>query len=128
MTQLQTLLNETLIQTKHVENAAILNIKDAKVAASTAGFNVSPQLSHILIDAFKNPSLTRKEGLYFQDVGYKCVRADEYSIYAKNGDQGLIVVKTNTYILVATYREGMFPSLCVETVEKLGDYFKTKGK
>ncbi|XP_069092132.1 profilin-4 [Pleurodeles waltl] len=128
MIHLQSLLNEALILTKHVENAAILNIKEAKVAASTAGFNVSPQLIHILIDAFKNPSLTRKEGLYFQDVGYKCVRADQYSVYAKNVDQGLIVVKTNAYILVATYREGMFPSVCVEAVEKLGDYFKTKGK
>ncbi|XP_069461964.1 profilin-4 [Ambystoma mexicanum] len=128
MSQLQSLLYESLILTKHVENAALLRIKDTKVAASTPGFNVQPQQAHMLIDAFKNSSLTRKEGLYFQNLGYKCVRADAQSIYGKYMDQGLVVVKTKTYVLVATYREGMFPSVCVEAVEKLGDYFKTKGK
>lgn len=38
-------------------------------------------------------------------------------------DGGLIVVKTKTFILVATYKAGMYPSVCVEAVEKLG---KTK--
>lgn len=35
-------------------------------------------------------------------------------------DGGLVVVKTKTFILVATYRMGMYPSVCVEAVEKLG--------
>lgn len=29
-------------------------------------------------------------------------------------------MKTKTFILVATYRVGMYPSVCVEAVEKLG--------
>ena len=29
-------------------------------------------------------------------------------------------MKTRTFILVATYRVGMYPSVCVEAVEKLG--------
>lgn len=33
---------------------------------------------------------------------------------------GVIVVKTNLYLLVATYTEGMYPSVCVEATEKLG--------
>ena len=38
----------------------------------------------MLLDAFKNPSHTREEGLYFDDYQYKCVRADRNSIYGKN--------------------------------------------
>ena len=32
----------------------------------------------------------------------------------------MVVVKTNLYLLVATYTEGMYPSVCVEAAEKLG--------
>lgn len=38
-----------------------------------------------LVNGFaKNPLQTRREGLYFKEKDYKCVRADDYSLYAKN--------------------------------------------
>lgn len=38
-----------------------------------------------LVNGFaKNPLKTRREGLYFKEKDYKCVRADDYSLYAKN--------------------------------------------
>lgn len=43
-------------------------------------------------------------------------------------NEGLVLVKTEMYIICATYTRGMYPSVCVEAVEKLGDYFKSKGK
>lgn len=43
MNQLQALLNDSLLRTKHVENAAIINIKERKVCASTFGFHVRDQ-------------------------------------------------------------------------------------
>uniref|UniRef100_A0A8C3KQ64 Profilin n=1 Tax=Calidris pygmaea TaxID=425635 RepID=A0A8C3KQ64_9CHAR len=126
MNRLQALLNDSLIGTKHVENAAIIHIKERKVYASTLGFTVRDQRA--LISTFsKNLLQVRKGGLYFNDNYYKCVRADEHSIYLQNPDGGLIVVKTKIFILVATYRAGMYPSVCVEAVEKLADYFREKG-
>ncbi|NXT17179.1 PROF4 protein, partial [Syrrhaptes paradoxus] len=120
MNELQALLNDGLIRTKHVENAAVINIKQRKVCASTFGFNVPPENALNLIHAFhKNLLQVRKEGLYFKEKHYKCVRADENSIYLKNPDGGLIAVKTKTFILVATYGVGMYPSVCVEAVETL---------
>ncbi|XP_014812303.1 PREDICTED: quinone oxidoreductase PIG3 [Calidris pugnax] len=120
MNRLQALLNDSLIGTKHVENAAIIHIKERKVSASTFGFNVSPEDALSLISTFsKNLLQVRKEGLYFNDKYYKCVRADEHSLYLQNPDGGLIVVKTKIFILVATYSVGMYPSVCVEAVEKL---------
>ncbi|XP_060042653.1 profilin-4 isoform X4 [Erinaceus europaeus] len=70
----------------------------------------------------KNPLQARREGLYFKEKDYKCVRADDYSLYAKNENSGVIVVKTHMYLLVATYTEGMYPSVCVEATEKLGEF------
>ncbi|CAM4530305.1 unnamed protein product [Lepidochelys olivacea] len=121
MNQIQSLLNDCLIRTKHVEHAAIIKLKDNSVWESTVGFNLQPQNALILSSAFfKNLLQVRREGLYFQEKQYKCVRADAYSIYLKNENRGLIAVKTDSYILVATYSEGMYPSVCVEAIEKLG--------
>ena len=32
------------------------------------------------------------------------------------------MVQTHKYILLGTYKENMYPSVCVEAIEKLGDY------
>ena len=32
----------------------------------------------------------------------------------------MILVKTALYVIVATYNDSMYPSVCVEAVEKLG--------
>jgi profilin len=37
-------------------------------------------------------------------------------------NNGLVVVKTHLYLLVATYTAGMYPSICVEATEKLGKF------
>ncbi|NXD69551.1 PROF4 protein, partial [Eolophus roseicapillus] len=122
MNQLQALLNDSLIRTKHVENVAIINIKERQVCASTFGFNIRDQSNALnIIYAFcKNLLKVTRGGLCFKEKYYKCVRVDEHSIYLQNPDGGLIVVKTKTFILVATYKMGMYPSVCVEAVEKLG--------
>ncbi|EPY74942.1 quinone oxidoreductase PIG3 [Camelus ferus] len=79
-----------------------------------------PRDVRTLVNGFaKNPLIARREGLYFKEKDYKCIRADEYSLYAKNENTGVVVVKTQLYLLVATYTEGMYPSVCVEATEKL---------
>ncbi|XP_064628332.1 profilin-4-like isoform X2 [Lineus longissimus] len=128
MNQLQNLIHDTLISTDHVQSCAIVNRADASVKASSVGFSLFSDQVIALIEAFKSPSQTREEGIYFNDKQYKCVRADKFSIYAKDGNKGLVVIKTATLLLVATYSEVMKPSICVEAVEKLAEYFREKGK
>ncbi|KAK2493563.1 hypothetical protein MC885_003631, partial [Smutsia gigantea] len=82
MNHLQNLLLETLLGTRHVDSAALIKLHERSL----------------------------REGLYFKEKNYKCVRADDYSLYAKNGNTGVVVVKTHLYLLVATYTEGMYPS------------------
>uniref|UniRef100_A0A8C6ZE52 Profilin n=1 Tax=Nothoprocta perdicaria TaxID=30464 RepID=A0A8C6ZE52_NOTPE len=126
MEELQALLQGSLLGTRHVESAALVRLQGRTVCASTAGFRVPEENVLNLIYAFyKNLVQVRREGLYFKQKYYKCVRADEHSLYLHN--VGLIVVKTNAFILIATYRAGMYPSVCVEAVEKLADYFREKG-
>lgn len=127
MNQAQSMLIDGLTRTKHVASAALFRIVDGKVLASTPGFNIHSQ-AQFLIDAFyKNLHQVRRNGLYFKGQHYNCIRADDSSIYAKAKENGVVVVKTQSFIVVATYTQGMYPSVCVEAVEKLADYFREKG-
>ncbi|KAE8605233.1 hypothetical protein XENTR_v10015039 [Xenopus tropicalis] len=83
MNQIQNLLYDSLIKTQHVEAAALIRIKEGAVFPSPPRFQVQPQIMKTIVDAFKNPSALRKEGLQLWDKSYHCVRADKNSIYAK---------------------------------------------
>ncbi|KAL9968855.1 hypothetical protein ACROYT_G020996 [Oculina patagonica] len=128
MNQLQSLLHDSLIATGHVQHCAIIRRKDTSLRASTVGFSPSLDNIHALVHSFTNSSQARREGLKFQDTVYECVRADRFSVYAKHENNGIILVRTATLLLVATYTPEMSPSICVEAVEKLADYFREKGK
>ncbi|XP_042298766.1 profilin-4 [Sceloporus undulatus] len=127
MNQAQSLLIEGLTSTKHVANAALIKIADRSVMATTPGFNIQSQ-APVFVQAFqKNLLQIRRDGLYFKDRYYKGIRVDEHSIYLKGKDNGLVLAKTKSFILLGTYSHGMYPSVCVEAVEKLADYFREKG-
>lgn len=128
MSHLQNLLLDTLLGTKHVDSAALIKLQERSLCVTSPGFNIMPSDVRTLVNGFaKNPLLTRREGLYFKEKDYKCVRADDSSLYAKNENTGVVVVKTHLYLLVATYIAGMYPSVCVEATEKLGEYLRKKG-
>ncbi|XP_074050717.1 profilin-4 [Macrotis lagotis] len=128
MSNVQNLLLESLLGTKHVDCAAIIKLHKRTVLVSSPGFNLTPNDIRVLVNGFsKNPLQVRREGFYFKEKYYTCVRADERSLYAKKNNTGLVVVQTHLYLLVATYREDMYASVCVEAVEKLGDYLRKKG-
>ncbi|XP_056122305.1 profilin-4 [Rhinichthys klamathensis goyatoka] len=121
------LLEEGLINTKHVEGAVILVAKTGDLTAAS-NFTVCPEQTQMLIDSFKHLDVTRQRGLHFRNKLYTCVRADKHSIYTKCEGHGLILVRTALYVIVATYSQSMYPSICVEAVEKLAGYLSEKGK
>ncbi|XP_031805429.1 profilin-4 isoform X3 [Sarcophilus harrisii] len=84
MSKVQNLLLESLLGTKHVDHAAIIKFQEQTVLVSSPGFNISPNDIRVLVNVFsKNPFQVRREGLYFKEKDYTCVRADERSLYAK---------------------------------------------
>ncbi|XP_035388635.1 profilin-4 isoform X2 [Electrophorus electricus] len=89
---------------------------------------ITHQEAQMFIDAFKYLTIIREQGIFFDEKAFTCVRADRNSIYCKCGDNGLILVKTALFVIVATYNENMYPSVCVEASEKLAEYLREKGK
>ncbi|XP_072107584.1 profilin-4 isoform X2 [Mobula birostris] len=128
MGEYHNLLTQSLLATNHVQDCAIIEQKNLSVMTASIGFKLDTEEIQAFWNAFKQPDIIREYGLFFKNVNYICVRADKDSIYSKYNERGLILVKTGMYIICATYTKGMYPSVCVEAVEKLGDYFKTKGK
>ncbi len=128
MNTLQNLLHEGLIGTRQVSNACFIRIRDANLLTSSTDFNPNSEQLQAFVDAFRNPSQTREKGLYYDGKAYECLRADKNSIYARLGESGIIIVKTNTMLVVGIYITGMFPSVCIEACESLAEYFKEKGK
>uniref|UniRef100_A0A673I8J9 Profilin n=1 Tax=Sinocyclocheilus rhinocerous TaxID=307959 RepID=A0A673I8J9_9TELE len=120
------LLEGCLIDTKHVESAAIFVAKTGDVTFNLFK-QVCPEQTQMFLDAFKHVNVTRQRGLDFRSKHYTCVRADKHSIYTKYEGHGLILVRTALYVIVATYSQSMYPSICVEAVEKLAEYLREKG-
>ncbi|KAA0711235.1 Profilin-4 [Triplophysa tibetana] len=114
------LLQKCLFDTKHVECAAMIVAKSGEVTAASENFSICPEQAEVFVGAFEHVSVTRQRGLHFKSKLYTCVRADKHSIYFKCEGRGLILVRTALFVIVATYSQNMYPSICVEAVEKLG--------
>ncbi|XP_056623503.1 profilin-4 isoform X2 [Triplophysa dalaica] len=116
------LLQKCLLDTKHVECAAMIVAKSVEVTAASENFSIRPEQAEVFVDAFDHVTVTRQRGLHFKSKLYTCVRADKHSIYSKYEGRGLILVRTALFVIVATYSQNMYPSICVEAVEKLGHH------
>ncbi|KAI9355112.1 profilin [Zopfochytrium polystomum] len=117
----QAYVDNNLVGTGKITKAAIYG-QDGTPWAISAGFSVSPQEVTALIGGFTDPSALRAGGLHISGVKYFTLRADDRSIYGKQGASGAICVKTKQAVLVALYAEPTQPGEATKTVEALADY------
>ncbi len=78
---LNRLLQDGLLATHHVAAAAIVRRKDGSVRVTTNGFQLSPEDIRAVSQAFKETG--SRQPLVCNRQEYQCVRADKYSVYAK---------------------------------------------
>ncbi|KAJ3045690.1 Profilin-4 [Rhizophlyctis rosea] len=127
---MNSLLQESLLATKHVSNAAIVRRKDGAIKAKSTAFALSASDWLRIQSAFDNPREVRtaEAGITLMELGYRAVRADGLSVYAKNDKQGVIIARTQHHYIIATYDANMFASITAEAVEKLAEYLRKKHK
>jgi profilin len=109
----------------NVSKAAIFGL-DGTAWATSAGFSVSPSEASAIAAGAQNPS-SLGGGLYLEGVNYMVLRADESSIYVRQGQNGACICKTNQAVLVGMYGENQTAGNCNATVEKLADYLRENG-
>ncbi|KAJ1566906.1 profilin, required for normal timing of actin polymerization in response to thermal stress, partial [Cladochytrium tenue] len=117
----QAYVDNNLVGTQKIQKAAIFGLDGTQWAAS-AGFSVAPQEITALVAAFTDASGIRASGLHISGVKYFTLRADDRSIYGKQGAGGAVCVKTKQAVLVAVYGEPTQPGEATKIVEALADY------
>lgn len=121
----QAYVDTSLLGSGTLGQAAIYGLDGTTWASSSdlVSFNPVP-----LIDAYKDPSNLRSDGLTVNNTRYVVIRSDERSIYGKSKDQGgFIAVKTNQSLILGLYFSNHLAGESAKIVEELADYLLASG-
>ena len=128
MNEIQDLIQKRLVDTGHVEHAALFRRQDSSLRVASLGLSFTPDEISYFVSLFEDLPASREEGVSYAGNTYHTVRADKYSIYSVYKGAGVVLVKTKTLIVFASWNSSQHPSVCIESAENMGSYFKEKGK
>ncbi|KAK1999369.1 profilin [Colletotrichum falcatum] len=122
----QAYVDQSLVGTGHVDKAAIISIAGDSTWASTAGFTLSATEMKVIADIVKgDKDVTDKafaDGLYIGGERYVMARAEEGTIYARKGREGIAVAKSSQAVLIGHHGEAQQAGNATQSVQKLADY------
>ena len=117
----QAYVDTNLLSTQKVKQAAIHGLDGAPWATS-AGLALDQAQVQTILNGFKDASAIREQGIKLNGQKYFTLRADDRSIYGKNGATGVVCVKTKQAVLIGFYDETVQPGETTKVVEGLADY------
>jgi len=124
----QAYVDSNLVASGHIDKGAIYSVKGDSVWAASAGFSVSPsEMQEVVAGLSGKPDKLYAEGLHVAGERYVLTKAEDRSLYARKGREGVVIVKTTQAILIAHYNEGMIAGNAATTVEQLADYLISTG-
>jgi len=124
----QAYIDSSLIGSGHVDKGAIYSIKGDSVWAQSSGFTLSPsEIQEIISGLNGKVEKLYAEGLHVASERYVLTKAEDRSLYARKGREGVVIVKTTQAILIAHYGETMIAGNSAQTVEQLADYLISTG-
>ncbi|KAF7545075.1 hypothetical protein G7Z17_g9464 [Cylindrodendrum hubeiense] len=122
----QAYVDTSLIGTGHVDKAAIISVAGDSVWATSAEFALQPaELKAIAAIVTGDKAAKDKafaDGLYIAGTRYVVARAEDRSIYARSGRNGVAIAKTTQAIVVGHHGEAQVAGSTTQTVEGLADY------
>ncbi|PBP17122.1 hypothetical protein BUE80_DR012156 [Diplocarpon rosae] len=117
-----------MVGSGHVDKGAIYSIAGDSKWAGSAGFEVSTtEIKEILAGLSGAVDKLYAEGLHVAGERYVLTNAEDRSLYARKGREGVVIVKTKQAILIAHYGETMIAGNSATTVEQLADYLIKSG-
>jgi len=122
----QAYVDNNLVGSKSITKAAIVGLDGSRWATSK-DLNCTPDEAKKLVAAFKNADAIRSGGLIIGGQKYFALKADERSVYGKQGPAGVICVKTGKCVLIGVYDDKIQPGNASNVVEKLADYLIENG-
>ncbi|MCJ1350891.1 MAG: profilin, required for normal timing of actin polymerization in response to thermal stress [Icmadophila ericetorum] len=118
----QAYVDTSLVGTGSVDQAAIFSVSGDSQWAVSKNFSVTADEVKKIVAAFKDNAPIHEKGLHVAGQKYFVIKADERSLYGKQGKEGVVIVKTKQSILVTHYPETVQPGTAAKTVEQLADY------
>ncbi|KAJ5367663.1 hypothetical protein N7541_001604 [Penicillium brevicompactum] len=120
-------VDQTLVGSKKIDKAAIFSAAgDAEIAAS-AGFDVKLEEVQYILRGFEDSIPLYSGGLFIAGEKLQVTKADDQSIYAQKGGEGVCVVKSSESIIVAHYPETVAPGDAASIVGQLSAYLTRIG-
>ncbi|KAF2398365.1 profilin-A [Trichodelitschia bisporula] len=123
----QAYIDQGLIGTNNVDEAAIFSIDGESLWAASKNFKIQPEEMKIILDAFRDSSAVHSQGFRVNNNKYTVINVTDKSLWAKKGKEGLVVVRTQQALLLAHHPDTVTTNACVFTVENLGDYLTSVG-
>ncbi|KAM3462892.1 hypothetical protein NHJ6243_003694 [Beauveria neobassiana] len=124
-------LTAALVGTGHIAKGAIISAAGDSVWATSADLQVKPEEMKA-ISAIVNGDTAAKdkafaEGLFIGGERYVVARAEDRSIYARSGREGVAIAKTKQAIVIGQHSEAQIAGNASSTVEGLADYLIGQG-
>ncbi|KAJ2978670.1 hypothetical protein NQ176_g3684 [Zarea fungicola] len=121
----------SLVGTGHITQGAILSVAGDSAWATSATLKIQPaEMKAIAAIVTGDSSAKDKafaEGLFVGGVRYVMARAEDRSIYARSGRNGVAIAKTKQAIVVGVHGETQVAGNASSTVEGLADYLIGQG-
>ncbi|KAG5950891.1 hypothetical protein E4U53_004224 [Claviceps sorghi] len=127
----QAYVDTSLVATGHVDKGAIISAAGDSSWASSADFQLKPEEMKAIASIVGGDSAAKDkafaDGLFIAGSRYVMARAEDRSIYARQGRLGVAIAKTKQAIVVGHHGEAQVAGNTSSTVEALADYLIGQG-
>ncbi|KAJ0423138.1 profilin [Aspergillus carlsbadensis] len=127
----QSYVDSSLVGSGKIDKAIIASIAGDSVWAASPVFHIKPHELKIIAEILSNSERERDdafaEGLYVAGERFVMTRAEDGSLYARAGREGVCIAKSNRAIIIGHHPETAVAGDANATVETLADYLISVG-
>ncbi|KAK5992154.1 Profilin-1A-like protein [Cladobotryum mycophilum] len=123
----QQILDENLVRSGPICESAIYSIENGECRAASS--DTLPKEIEFYHAFQRGGDLSNLSfGIDFNDAMYQPLKIDRSSTIGRNGETGIVVVRSMESLVVGIYREGVQASRAVKAVEQAANLLKGRGQ
>ncbi|CEJ84345.1 Putative Profilin [[Torrubiella] hemipterigena] len=122
----QAYIDTSLVGSGHIDKAAIIDAAGASSWAASAGFTLKPEEMTAIANILSGNAAAKDgafaDGLYIGGERFVMTKAEDRSLYARKGNDGVAIAKTKQAIIIGHHNKDQIAGNATSTVETLADY------
>jgi len=124
-------VDTSLVGSGHIDKGALVSAAGDSVWASSSGWNLKPDELKVIAAIVQGDDEAKDnafaDGLFVAGERFVLTRAEDRSIYARAGREGVAIAKTKQAIIIGHHPETAVAGNANSTVENLADYLIGQG-